>query len=134
MAKRAKRTGSKAKGDKRARRAAVKARRAGADAGQNTDALVAQLPRVDALEDVPAFADLAADTRQRAAYEEFLDSCEAPDEMCLGCVVRLDRGFPLVVTEDELFRARHRRLGGGAPRARSRDGRYRARAAAPHSL
>lgn len=107
MAKRAKRTGSKAKGDKRARRAAVKARRAGADAGQNTDALVAQLPRVDALEDVPAFADLAADTRQRAAYEEFLDSCEAPDEMCLGCVVRLDRGFPLVVTEDELFRAEH---------------------------
>ena len=105
MAKRAKRSGGKAKGDKRARRAAVKAKRAGADAGQCAGALVAQLPRVDALEDVPAYADLEAAERQRAAYEEFLGSCEAPDEMRLGCVVRLDRGFPLVVTEGELFRA-----------------------------
>lgn len=65
------------------------------------------LPSIDALRDLPAFEDLRLDDNQRSAFEEFLGASENADEMHLGFVVRLDRGFPLVVTTDDVFRAEH---------------------------
>ena len=65
------------------------------------------LPAVDALRDIPAFADLPVDDGQRSAFDAFAVAAERPDELRLGCVVRLDRGFPLVVTETGTFRAEH---------------------------
>ena len=81
------------------------------------------LPAIDALHDLPAFCDLRLDDAQRAAFEGFLASAENAGEMALGFVVRLDRGFPLIVTADDAFRAEHlcglcqagRREGRGAP-------------------
>lgn len=65
------------------------------------------LPAVDALRDIPAFAALPVDDGQRSAFDAFAVAAERPDELRLGCVVRLDRGFPLVVTETGTFRAEH---------------------------
>ena len=65
------------------------------------------LPSIDALRDLPSFDDLRLDDAQLAAFEEFLAQAENADEMHLGFVVRLDRGFPLVVTTDDAFRAEH---------------------------
>ena len=65
------------------------------------------LPSIDTLHDLPAFGDLRVDDAQAAAFDEFLASCENADEMHLGLVARLDRGFPLVVTEGGAFRAEH---------------------------
>lgn len=65
------------------------------------------LPAIDALRDVPAFGELRVDDEQRAAFEAFVASSEGAGEMELGFVVRLDRGFPLVVTADGCFRAEH---------------------------
>ncbi len=65
------------------------------------------LPAIDALHDLPAFCDLRLDDAQRAAFEGFLASAENAGEMALGFVVRLDRGFPLIVTADDAFRAEH---------------------------
>lgn len=90
---------------KRAHGKAGRGRRRGGSAA--VDRSDAALPQVDALEDVPAFSDLRADTAQRAAFAEFCAGVEMPDEMHLGCVVRLDRGFPLVVTDCLLLRAEH---------------------------
>lgn len=77
-------------------------RRAGA-----TAASLPQLPAVDALADVPAFGDLRPDEQQGSAFAAYRDGAERPDELRLGCVVRLDRGFPLVVTEFGALRAEH---------------------------
>lgn len=65
------------------------------------------LPAVDTLSDLPAFSDLRVDDVQRAVFEGFLATCENAGETQLGHVVRLDRGFPLVVTEGGAFRAEH---------------------------
>ena len=65
------------------------------------------LPAIDALHDLPAFCDLRLDDVQRAAYDVFLATAENAGEMALGFVVRLDRGYPLVVTADDAFRAEH---------------------------
>ena len=63
----------------------------------------ASLPALSRLSDVPRFADLSASSRQRQAF------CDARtrlgDDVELACVVRLDRGFPALITEDGLFRA-----------------------------
>lgn len=67
----------------------------------------AALPKIDALEDVPAFTDVRPSDEQRAAFEAFCSAAETPGEMHLGCVVRLDRGFPLVVTAERMLRAEH---------------------------
>lgn len=74
--------------------------------------LVASLPKVDALHDVPSFDDLRVDDAQRASFAQFCSELAAADavassEMRLGWVVRLDRGFPLIATEDATFRAEH---------------------------
>ena len=65
------------------------------------------LPAIDAIEDLPSFEDLRVDDAQRAEFEAFLAKAENADEMQLGFVVRLDRGYPLVVTEGDAFRAEH---------------------------
>lgn len=96
-------TGAKASGKKAARGGARRSQ-AGADARQ---AAMASLPHLDALQDVPSFADMRVDDGQLAAFEAFRARADAPDEMRLGCVVRLDRGFPLVATEGSVFRAEH---------------------------
>ncbi len=66
-----------------------------------------ELPALDTLHDLPAFTDLRVDDAQRGAFEAFREASEAPDEMDLGFVIRLDRGFPLVATVDDVFRAEH---------------------------
>ena len=65
------------------------------------------LPAVDALEDLPVFGDLRATDEQRCAFEEARSSSDHPDDLGLGCVVRLDRGYPLVVAERMTVRAEH---------------------------
>ena len=65
------------------------------------------LPAIDALHDLPAFDDLRLDEAQRSAFDAFLAGAENADEMALGFVVRLDRGYPLVVTATDAFRAEH---------------------------
>ena len=84
----------------------------GAVAAADGAATLASLPKVDALRDVPTFADLHADDAQRAAFEAFCSERAASDkaaagELHVGCVVRLDRGFPLVATEEITLRAEH---------------------------
>lgn len=90
-------TGARAKRDRRRKQATE----------VSAEALGAELPAIDALEDVPAYSELPIDDRQRAAYRVFLEGAEAPEQLRLGCVVRLDRGFPLIRCEDALFRAEH---------------------------
>ena len=71
------------------------------------------LPATDELENVPAFGDLRADEVQLAAFAEARGRvAERLGEECartldLGCVVRLDRGFPLVACEERTLRAEH---------------------------
>ena len=90
-------TGARAKRDKR---------RAAASAA-TPEELLADVPAIDSLHDLPGFEELPFDGSQRAAFDEFLAGAEEPAQMRLGVVVRLDRGFPLVVTEDDVFRAEH---------------------------
>lgn len=96
-AKAKKTTGARAKRDKR-RRAASAA---------SPEELLCDLPAVDSLQDLPSFDELPVDGAQRAAFESFVAVAEEPGQMRLGCVARLDRGFPLVVTADGAFRAEH---------------------------
>lgn len=72
-----------------------------------------ELPRPDELAFLPTFDDVSASDEQRAA----LSSCrqdmalklgeQAAESLELGCVVRLDRGFPLIVGSHHTFRAEH---------------------------
>ena len=71
------------------------------------------LPATDELENVPAFGDLRADEAQLAAFAEARGRVaerlgeEYARTLDLGCVVRLDRGFPLVACEERTLRAEH---------------------------
>ncbi|WP_308002986.1 ribosome small subunit-dependent GTPase A [uncultured Parolsenella sp.] len=71
------------------------------------------LPATDELENVPAFGDLRADEAQLAAFAEACGRVaerlgeEYARTLDLGCVVRLDRGFPLVACEERTLRAEH---------------------------
>lgn len=66
-----------------------------------------------ALDYIPSFGDLRATSAQVSAFEaaraEISDAGDVPaEEIELGCVVRLDRGFPLVATASgACFRAEH---------------------------
>lgn len=90
-------TGARAKRDRRRRMSA----------GAPMTESLADAPAIDALTDVPTFADLPANEEQRAAFASFCETAEEPEQMELGVVVRLDRGFPLVVTDGSVFRAEH---------------------------
>ena len=67
-------------------------------------------PALSSLEGIPAFESLEATEEQRSAFAEASRRLAAeevadPAEYELGCVVRLDRGFPAVLTEKRLARA-----------------------------
>lgn len=87
---------------KRAARGSSGRRRAGRGGG-------AALPELSTLTELPSFGELAASERQRAAYEEACERAVAAGagagELVMGCVVRLDRGFPAVLSADSTFRA-----------------------------
>lgn len=76
-------------------------------ASRGTACAAPSLPSVDALADLPSFEDLPADDRQIAAFNEYRAQADHPADLRLGCVIRLDRGFPLVVTADQTLRAEH---------------------------
>ena len=71
------------------------------------------LPVVGELENVPSFANMAPTQLRREQLEEARERIadrlgrEAADAVELGCVVRLDRGFPLVACEGRTLRAEH---------------------------
>lgn len=81
-------TGARAKRDRR--------RKLATEAPASAEELLASVPGLDALQDVPAFDDLPVDAAQQAAFDDFCAQAEGPEQMQLGAVVRLDRGFPLV--------------------------------------
>lgn len=63
------------------------------------------------LADLPDFSELRASGRQEAAFAEVMageraaGGREGEGELSLGCVVRLDRGFPVVLCREGAFRA-----------------------------
>ena len=67
------------------------------------------LPALSTLTELPAFGDIAPSERQCDAYaaacERAVEAGAAADELALGCVVRLDRGYPAIVCADATFRA-----------------------------
>ena len=67
------------------------------------------LPALSTLTDIPAFDELKPSDGHLKAFEEACArAAEAgvpPEELALGCVVRLDRGFPALVCADATFRA-----------------------------
>lgn len=67
------------------------------------------LPDLSSLTELPTFDELTPAEAQRAAYDAYCTEIERREgdasELALGCVVRLDRGFPAVLTQDEAFRA-----------------------------
>ena len=92
-----------------AKRPQGKARRTGKRRAATIDenGVISALPKIDALHDVPAFQDLRLDDAQRASFDAFCAEAEDAEQMQVGCVVRLDRGFPLVAIEHEALRAEH---------------------------
>lgn len=92
---------------KRARNKAGRGGRKRAATRLDAEQISSALPKIDALEDIPSFDDLRIDDEQRVAFANFCAQAETPEEMQVGCVVRLDRGFPLVVTEERKLRAEH---------------------------
>ena len=69
------------------------------------------LPALSSLGDLPGFGELTPSAAQLSAFEGACARARAaaPEdvagELVLGCVVRLDRGYPAIVCEGELFRA-----------------------------
>lgn len=68
------------------------------------------LPALSSLTNVPAYGELRATEAQRHAFDSCRDRLVAQgegtlSEFALGCVVRLDRGFPAVVTRSGVGRA-----------------------------
>ena len=58
---------------------------------------VGDLPRLDTLKDVPSFADLKSDERQRAAFRSYVEEAAASHpagakEPRMGVLARLDQG------------------------------------------
>ena len=92
-------TGARAKRDRR--------RKLATEAPTSAEEQLASVPGLDALQDVPAFDDLPVDEAQQAAFDDFCVHAEETEQMQLGAVVRLDRGFPLVATATDTFRAEH---------------------------
>ncbi len=60
------------------------------------------LPALSTLTELPRFGELRPSDEQVSAFEELRGGS---DDLTLGCVVRLDRGFPAVLTADAVFRA-----------------------------
>ena len=71
------------------------------------EADIAALPKVDMLQDLPSFEDLRVRDSQVEAFNAYVASAEEAIPYELGCVIRLDRGFPLVATANRTVRAEH---------------------------
>ncbi|WP_028263322.1 ribosome small subunit-dependent GTPase A [Atopobium fossor] len=70
------------------------------------------LPALSLMLDLPAFEDLPLTNSQRAAFEHTALKLSVENgvelaEYHLGCVVRLDRGFPVIACADSVFRAEY---------------------------
>lgn len=69
----------------------------------------AALPALSSLTELPSFEQLTPHADQVSAYEQYCSEIERREgdasELALGCVVRLDRGYPAVLTSDDVFRA-----------------------------
>lgn len=67
------------------------------------------LPALSTLTDIPAFDELKPSDAHLKAFEgacaRAAEAGVPPEELELGCVVRLDRGFPALVCADATFRA-----------------------------
>lgn len=89
-----------------AKRAPKRRRARGADGSRGVDEA---LPALSALTELPTFDELSASDRQRGAYvaarSRAVEAGASADELVMGCVVRLDRGFPAVLCADATFRA-----------------------------
>ena len=65
----------------------------------------ANLPELSLLTELPQYDELHSSAEQRHAFEVHCSHAEDASDLALGCVVRLDRGFPAVLTSNEVFRA-----------------------------
>ena len=96
-----------------AKRARARTGKAARRAGARQEPGAAQdVPQLVGLEELPAFADLSCSERQREAFRQVaaeLAAAEGVDESEyeLGCVVRLDRGYPAILTAQRVLRAEH---------------------------
>lgn len=93
-----------------AKRTSRKGRPSKARAAHGAGGSAEGLPALSSLADLPTFSELAPSERQKSAFGKAAADAAAAlgcdvSEMALGCVVRLDRGYPAVVSEDALFRA-----------------------------
>ncbi|MFR7798022.1 MAG: hypothetical protein ACLU37_07960 [Collinsella sp.] len=91
-------TGARAKRDRR--------RKLATEAPASAEELLASVPGLDALQDVPAFDDLPVDETQQTALMISAHIPRSPSR-CAWRRGALDRGFPLVATADDTFRAEH---------------------------
>lgn len=77
--------------------------------GNGNPSVATDLPELSSLTDLPCLTDLRVSSEQREAYEQVCDRLAgegiADNELRLGCVVRLDRGFPAVMCADGVMRA-----------------------------
>lgn len=75
----------------------------------SADRVQEALPALSLLTEVPAFEELAASEAQMRAFEEAaakaVSDGVAAEELELGCVVRLDRGYPAIQAARGLVRA-----------------------------
>lgn len=71
--------------------------------GAGTSGADVCLPALSTLSDLPAFSDLSPSEEQLAAFGAARE--RLGEEVELACVVRLDRGFPALLTADAVFRA-----------------------------
>ena len=69
----------------------------------------ADLPELSSLDELPSFSELSFSAAQKEAFtwacERVSAAGTAVDELTMGCVVRLDRGFPAVLCPEGCFRA-----------------------------
>lgn len=72
---------------------------------KKADKSQAGLPELSLLTELPHFDELRPSAEQTSAFEAHCAKAEDASDLALGCVVRLDRGFPAVLTSDEVFRA-----------------------------
>lgn len=63
------------------------------------------LPTLASLTELPSFGELHPTEVQIKAFERHCAGASSAEGLALGCVVRLDRGFPAVLTQHDVFRA-----------------------------
>ena len=77
--------------------------------GRGSGGSDAVLPALSTLIELPAFDELSPSEAQRTAYagacDRAVEAGAEKGELVMGCVVRLDRGYPAVLAADATFRA-----------------------------